>query len=202
MAEYIKQINGLNLAATEVVPGSALDQRIADIEEFTDLGAFEIVNLTGGADPVPDVANPSNKVIYLTKDSSLSIDDPYTEWIYMEGDPTANPPTSDRWEIIGTTSMKFQRATTSQEGVTILNSSTVDPQTGALSTDETKAVTALGVKNAVDAIVAGTVHGVVASDGTDFVNSSTHIATIPQATAGANSTPGNLGLVTITTVTI
>lgn len=231
MAEYVHKINGKDLAASAVVPNSALDQRITNIEEFTNLGAFEIVPLTTGVDPHPDVLNPSNKVIYLTKDASLQVDDPYTEWIYILGDPTADPPTSDRWEIIGTTAIKFQRATTTQEGVTILNSSTVDAQTGALSTDETMAVTALGVKSAVEAGVAGkadkppsftagnipaldsngnlvdsglsaaaSVQGVVDAAGTNLVNGTTHVATIPTAVAGASGAPGNLGLVTISTI--
>ena len=229
MAEYVHKINGTDIAASAVVPNSSLDQRITNIEEFTNLGAFERVELTTGRDPHPNVLHPSNKVIYLTKDEELTIDDPYTEWIYILGDPQEDPPTSDRWEIIGTTSMKFQRATTSQEGVTILNSNTVDAQTGALSTDETMAVTALGVKNAVETaagkpdqftsgnipafdsngdlvdsglVAANSVQGVVASDGTNFVNGTTHIATIPQATAGASGASGNLGLVSIATIEI
>ena len=222
MAEYVHKINGKDLAASAVVPNSALDQRITNIEEFTNLGAFEIVPLTTGVDPHPDVLNPSNKVIYLTKDASLQVDDPYTEWIYILG---------DKWEIIGTTAIKFQRATTTQEGVTILNSSTVDAQTGALSTDETMAVTALGVKSAVEAGVASkadkpssftagnipaldsngnlvdsglsaaaSVQGVVDAAGTNLVNGTTHVATIPTAVAGASGAPGNLGLVTISTI--
>jgi len=156
MAEYVHKINGKQIAASAVVPNSALDQRITNIEEFTNLGAFEIVELTTGENPVPDVLEPSTKVIYLTKDPTLlSIDDPYTEWIWTLVDPSEVPPTHYKWEIIGTTAIKFQRATTTDEGITILNSSTVDAQTGTLSTDETMAVTALGVKSAVEAGVAG-----------------------------------------------
>ncbi|MBR2305953.1 MAG: hypothetical protein IKA48_01975 [Fibrobacter sp.] len=227
MAEYVHKINGKQIAASAVVPNSALDQRITNIEEFTNLGAFEIVLLTTGVDPHPDVLKPSNKVIYLTKDASLQIDDPYTEWIYILGDPTDDPPTSDRWEIIGTTAIKFQRATTTEEGITILNSETVDKTTGELSDDETMAVTAKGVKEAVETaagkpdqfttgnipafdangdlvdtglVAANSVQGVVDTVGTNFVNDTTHIATIPTALPGNNSAEGNLGLVTIATI--
>jgi hypothetical protein len=59
-------------------------------------GGFVVVQLTQGADPVPDVQNPSTKLIYLTKDASSTKTDPYTEWIY-----TAD----NHWEVIGETSI-------------------------------------------------------------------------------------------------
>ena len=59
-------------------------------------GGFVVVQLTQGADPVPDVQNPSTKLIYLTKDASSSKTDPYTEWICTN---TTGPV----WEIIGET---------------------------------------------------------------------------------------------------
>ena len=59
-------------------------------------GGFVVVQLTQGADPVPDVQNPSTKLIYLTKDASSIKTDPYTEWIY-----TAD----NHWEVIGETSI-------------------------------------------------------------------------------------------------
>ena len=58
--------------------------------------------------PVPDVPIPSPKIIYLTKDESSTATDPYTEWIWTQGDPTVTPPTSDKWVIIGTTSIALE----------------------------------------------------------------------------------------------
>ena len=55
-------------------------------------GGFVVVNSL--VDGHPDVQNPSERFIYLYKDSSGPVQDPYTEWIY-----TAN----HTWEVIGTT---------------------------------------------------------------------------------------------------
>lgn len=95
MADYVQKINGNYLAASHVVPGSPLATAISAI------GAFEVVPLTTGANPVPNVNTPSTKIIYLTKDSSSSVKDPYTEWIYVE-----NPEEGQaHWQIIGETSI-------------------------------------------------------------------------------------------------
>lgn len=104
MASYIHQINGLPIAASEAKPGSPL----ADALEAISAGAFRVVDLTTGEDPVPDVANPSPKIIYLTKAEGSTATDPYTEWIWTLGDPTADPPTTDKWVIIGTTSIALE----------------------------------------------------------------------------------------------
>jgi hypothetical protein len=104
MATYIHQINGLPIAASEAVPGSPL----ADALDAISAGAFRIAQLTTGENPVPDVPIPSPKIIYLTKDESSTATDPYTEWIWTQGDPTVTPPTSDKWVIIGTTSIALE----------------------------------------------------------------------------------------------
>ena len=57
-------------------------------------GAFKVVCL--GPNDEPDVSTPSVKIIYLTKDSSLQVTDPYTEWIWESGSNSA-------WHIIGET---------------------------------------------------------------------------------------------------
>ncbi len=57
-------------------------------------GAFVTATLTPGENPVPNVPEPTNKVIYLTKENGSELKDPYTEWIY-----------SDKWEIIGETTV-------------------------------------------------------------------------------------------------
>lgn len=57
-------------------------------------GGFVVVgSLTDGH---PDVANPSERFIYLYKDPQLSVTDPYTEWIYTS---------SHEWDVIGETTI-------------------------------------------------------------------------------------------------
>lgn len=104
MASYIHQINGLPIAASEAVPGSPLAEALDAISA----GAFHIVTLTPGENPVPDVPIPSPKIIYLTKDEGSTATDPYTEWIWTRGDSRVDPPTSDKWIIIGTTSIALE----------------------------------------------------------------------------------------------
>jgi len=77
--------------------------------------AFEVVNLTSGANPVPDVANPQTNVIYLTKDTSSSATDPYTEWIYVEDSTTT--PSTYTWEVIGETSVDLSKYKPKQTAV-------------------------------------------------------------------------------------
>lgn len=113
---YIQQINGTKLyaeRALQTATGVNIDSKFAEIEqEITAVGAFEVVPLTSGANPVPDVAEPSTKVIYLTKESGSSKTDPYTEWIYIAGDPTGT------WEVIGETSIDLSGYKTKQTAVT------------------------------------------------------------------------------------
>ncbi len=95
MGTYVQKINSNYIAAYEVVPDSPLAQQLATIGA----GAFQVVSLTTGANPVPDVSDPSTKIIYLTKDSGSTKKDPYTEWIYIAGTP------SGTWQVIGETSL-------------------------------------------------------------------------------------------------
>lgn len=67
-------------------------------------GAFVTAALTTGENPVPDIPEPTNKVIYLTKEAGSEIKDPYTEWIY-----------SDKWEIIGETTLDLSDYYTKNE---------------------------------------------------------------------------------------
>lgn len=117
MAEYVHKINGKEIAASNVVPGTPL----ASALEAISAGAFRIVPLTGGVDPVPDPehADPpaplSPKIIYLTKDEHSTAEDPYTEWIYQpDGDPV--------WVVIGTTSVDIEDLAadeTSEDGTNV-----------------------------------------------------------------------------------
>lgn len=92
---YVKKINGLAIAASEVAPNSALASTLNTMIT----GAFEEAPLdtTTGK---PNVTNPSTKIIYLTKSSTAGLTDPYTEWIYTS---------SSTWEIIGETSVDLSQ---------------------------------------------------------------------------------------------
>lgn len=69
-------------------------------EKLADFGGFEVVSLTTGENPVPDVNVPSTKIIYLTKDSESQAKDPYTEWIFTSADVSTTA-----WEVIGETTV-------------------------------------------------------------------------------------------------
>ena len=107
---YIKKVNGLAIAASEVAPNSPLASTLNTMLT----GAFEVVSL--GNDGKPDVSTPSTKVIYLTKSSTSTATDPYTEWIYTS---------SSTWEIIGETSVDLSQyvnnLTTSGSGSYVTN---------------------------------------------------------------------------------
>ena len=82
-------------------------------------GAFEVVPL--GSNDQPDVAYPNGKTIYLTKDSSLQVTDPYTEWIWLSGTST--------FEVIGETTIDLTDYAT-QNYVLSQTSGKVDKVTG------------------------------------------------------------------------
>lgn len=68
-------------------------------QALANYGGFKVVPLNVNTKK-PDVSNPSDKFIYLTKDSSSAATDPYTEWICTD---TAGPV----WEIIGETTVNL-----------------------------------------------------------------------------------------------
>ena len=68
--------------------------------KLADFGGFEVVNLTKGENPVPDVDEPKTTIIYLTKDSESHVTDPYTEWIFTSADASTTA-----WEVIGETTV-------------------------------------------------------------------------------------------------
>jgi len=111
---YATKINGNPIAASAIVPESALADKIAEIEqEIVSVGSYEVVPLTSGANPVPNVADPKTTVIYLTKDSESTAKDPYTEWIYIAGTPSGS------WEIIGETTIDLSGYKTKQTAVNV-----------------------------------------------------------------------------------
>ena len=64
--------------------------------EMPEFGGFATAN-SGAVHP--DVQNPSTKLIYLVKNSSITGNDKYSEWIYTSAEQTA------AWECIGDTSL-------------------------------------------------------------------------------------------------
>jgi len=114
---YVKKINGLEIAASQAAPNSVLEQRLNTLES----GSFAVVPLTTSSPIVPNPAGASpavalsSKIIYLTKISSATGEDKYKEWIYT-GDPTAAVDTS-KWEVIGTTSLDLSNYKTKQSAV-------------------------------------------------------------------------------------
>lgn len=95
---YVTKINSKFIAASEVVPNSPLATTLATLGAA---GAYEVVSLN--ANGKPNVANPSTKVIYLTKSSTAGLTDPYTEWIYTGTNGEAA--VESKWEIIGETTI-------------------------------------------------------------------------------------------------
>ena len=63
--------------------------------EIGNIGSFEVVGLND--ENVPDVNEPSTKIIYLTKEIDSEKSDPYKEWIYND--------TTSAWECIGETTL-------------------------------------------------------------------------------------------------
>ena len=79
-------------------------------ESIQNFGGFQVVSLNQQG--YPDVAEPSIKIIYLTKEDGSSKTDPYTEWICTD---VLGPV----WEIIGETTPELTEmtgATASTEG--------------------------------------------------------------------------------------
>ena len=106
----------------EKIPANATSQNKlvtrSDLDAAT-TGAFEVVSL--GPNDQPDVAYPNGKTIYLTKDSSLQVTDPYTEWIWLSG--------TSAFEVIGETTIDLTDYAT-QNYVQSQTSGKVDKVTG------------------------------------------------------------------------
>ena len=109
-------------AIEEKIPSNATSQNKLVTKSDLDAaatGAFEVVPL--GSNDQPDVAYPNGKTIYLTKDSSLQVTDPYTEWIWLSGTST--------FEVIGETTIDLTDYAT-QNYVLSQTSGKVDKVTG------------------------------------------------------------------------
>lgn len=109
---YVKKISGNLIAASEVVPGSPLADKLAALVS----GAIEVVSLDTETGK-PNVAKPSTKIIYLTKSSTAGLTDPYTEWIYTGTDGEAA--VASKWAIIGETSIDLSGYKTKQTATSV-----------------------------------------------------------------------------------
>lgn len=83
----------------DVYSTTEVDSHIASA--ISNFGTFEIVSAM--VNDHPDVSNPSDKIIYLYKDPSKQVTDPYTEWIWISA--TQSSPSS--WDCIGETTMNL-----------------------------------------------------------------------------------------------
>ncbi len=76
--------------------------------EMPEFGGFATAN-SGEGHPV--VQNPSTKLIYLVKNSSITVNDKYSEWIYTSAEQTT------AWECIGDTSLNLTPYLTKEEAI-------------------------------------------------------------------------------------
>ena len=70
---------------------------------IADFGGFKVVQADQQGNP--DESNPDTRTVYLVKNTAVTGDDKYKEWIWKAPDTTATPPTTSAWELIGDTSM-------------------------------------------------------------------------------------------------
>lgn len=78
--------------------------------EMPEFGGFATANSGKGH---PDVQNPSTKLIYLVKNSSITGNDKYSEWIYTSAEQTT------AWECIGDTSLDLTQYLTKTSADTL-----------------------------------------------------------------------------------
>jgi hypothetical protein len=123
---------------TRPVSGAAVYTKLASF------GGFQVVTKTSGANPVPDVASPDPKIIYLTSVDDSGTNDIYDEWIYT-GDPTqALDPT--KWERVGATSVDLTDYYTKQEAdAAFLSSNTVIPAADGTTITDTSGTLSVAV---------------------------------------------------------
>ena len=102
--------------------------------EMPEFGGFATAN--SGAEH-PDVQNPSTKLIYLVKDSSITGNDKYSEWIYTSAEQTT------AWECIGDTSLDLTPYLTKTSADTLYQpiGNYVTSSTSEISANETYGLT-------------------------------------------------------------
>lgn len=102
--------------------------------EMPEFGGFATAN-SGVSHP--DVQNPSTKLIYLVKDSSVAGKDKYSEWIYTSAEQTT------AWECIGDTSLDLTPYLTKEEAIATYQpkGDYVTSSTSTISANETYGLT-------------------------------------------------------------
>ena len=95
--DYIKVYSGTNKFELEFLSGDLATKTWVE-QVLSDFGGFVPANPTGD-DNHPDVANPSNKKIYLVADATAPEPDKSREWIVTGEDPNTG------WYCIGDTSL-------------------------------------------------------------------------------------------------
>lgn len=102
--------------------------------EMPEFGGFATAN-SGVSHPV--VQNPSTKLIYLVKDSSVAGKDKYSEWIYTSAEQTT------AWECIGDTSLDLTPYLTKEEAIATYQpkGDYVTSSTSTISANETYGLT-------------------------------------------------------------
>jgi hypothetical protein len=164
LIKEIKVVTDNTVNATDV--NTAIETALANY------GGFQVVNLTTGDNPHPDVPNPSEHYIYLTKDSQSSARDPYTEWIY----------TQNHWEVIGETSVDLSNYIQKVNGATENNFAafTADgaiKDSGKNASSFATAAQGTTAESAVQSVKMGSSAGTELKAGTNVV--------IPEATQNA-----------------
>ena len=102
--------------------------------EMPEFGGFATANSGEGH---PDVQNPSTKLIYLVKNSSITGNDKYSEWIYTSAEQTT------AWECIGDTSLNLTPYLTKTSADTLYQpkGDYVTSSTSIISANETYGLT-------------------------------------------------------------
>ena len=102
--------------------------------EMPEFGGFATANSGAGH---PDVQNPSTKLIYLVKNSSITGNDKYSEWIYTSAEQTT------AWECIGDTSLDLTPYLTKEEAIETYQpkGNYVTSSTSIISANETYGLT-------------------------------------------------------------
>lgn len=102
--------------------------------EMPEFGGFATANSGEGH---PDVQNPSTKLIYLVKNSSITGNDKYSEWIYTSAEQTT------AWECIGDTSLNLTPYLTKTSADTLYQQKGdyVTSSTSTISANETYGLT-------------------------------------------------------------
>ena len=102
--------------------------------EMPEFGGFATANSGEGH---PDVQNPSTKLIYLVKNSSITGNDKYSEWIYTSAEQTT------AWECIGDTSLDLTPYLTKTSADTLYQQKGdyVTSSTSIISANETYGLT-------------------------------------------------------------